>query len=451
MNFGLDDYRDGLRRHQYLPPFQRCRYLQISKSKYRALEQRHRNKGNDLRRAFAGVRQRVSTDYYRNVHSVQHRTMGYSRLAFPAYGFILPEVIADDWLAIVDWHGFQRDHVLHQPLTAYVVNKMLTGDGQPGSAFRVNGIPLLDQCVRFVQNDSKTDYLRQYLRAIGVGDGDVWSPQNPNSRHVTTRLWHRLFARVAYLAATFHDIGYPWQYLTRLGSNLDHAGHRAIPDGSRAKDVLESHGARLLFYPVNGYRPADPATPATWHDDLLSLTEEALTRTHGLPGALGFLYLNDVVRRYPREASHPINAFAVEWASMAILMHDMVKLYWGSPEMRSPRNHHMRLSFDRDPLSSLLALADVIEDFGRPISRFMPNKSCVCLEYRYACNAASVDVDASGDMSITYWFPDNAALAMRRKWLLKDQHDYFHKRYGFLDLTALGIRKVVMNARVGRP
>ena len=74
--------------------------------------------------------------------------MDYSQLAIPAYRFILPEVLADDWLATVGWHKFNRDHVLHQPLTAYIVLKLLTGGGDAGQAFMVDdGVSLLDACV----------------------------------------------------------------------------------------------------------------------------------------------------------------------------------------------------------------------------------------------------------------------------------------------------------------
>ena len=52
---------------------------------------------------------------------------------------------------------------------------------------------------------------------------------------------------------------------------------------------------------------------------------------------------------------------------MAVMMHDMKKVYWGNNGMATlPENKHLRLRFDVDPLSCVITLADVLQDFERP-------------------------------------------------------------------------------------
>ena len=108
------------------------------------MEKEHQKKNHNLDDCFRELYKRVGRDYYWKVYPIQYQTLNYAQMSFPAYKFILPEVIADDWLAIVDWHKFQRDHALHQPLTAYIVLKILTGGKNSSKALKINGETLLE-------------------------------------------------------------------------------------------------------------------------------------------------------------------------------------------------------------------------------------------------------------------------------------------------------------------
>jgi len=69
--------------------------------------------------AFRALKSRLSDDYFYRLYPAQCASMSYARSAFPPYRFILPDVLADDWLAMVDYHkDYCRDHSIHQPLTA---------------------------------------------------------------------------------------------------------------------------------------------------------------------------------------------------------------------------------------------------------------------------------------------------------------------------------------------
>jgi hypothetical protein len=412
------------------------------------LEESHKTKGHDVAMAFRELRRRVGREYYRKAYPVQAQTMDYSQLAFPAYRFILPEVLADDWLATVGWHKFSRDHVLHQPLTAYVVLKLLAGGGDASQGFVLaDGNSLLDACVNEILKWQGTSYLRDFLIETGVQESEPWLDGSEKGK----ALWRTLFIETAYLAASFHDMGYPWQYVNLLNNKLDHAGlHSDSPTGD-AERLIETFGDRLLFAPLNGYRFLDRSTPATWRKNLIAIATKALRKTHGFPGAIGFLFLNDILRDYPREDAYPIRQFCIEWAAMAILMHDMPKIYWGDHDGVLPSNGHMRLRFDVDPLSCIIALADLLEDFARPVAQFGENLRGVELTYDHGCESTKLELLAAPSprgMRIEFQFADPIRCASKREYLPADQKVYFDSPHGYIDFSAAGIDRVEMSGTV---
>ena len=193
--------------------------------------------------------------------------------------------MTEDWLAIVDWGKFQRDHVLHQPLCGYIVLKLL---GESPALRLQNDQTLLDACVDRVLTWHGTAYLRDFLVRCGMHrDDPLLDSTNASARAV----WRILFRETAYVAAIFHDVGYPWQYSARMSGNLDGLNAPALHQNRSALQVVEMFGHRLLFHALHGYRVPDGTCPSTWRDRIAELVSQALTTTHGLPGALGFLYL----------------------------------------------------------------------------------------------------------------------------------------------------------------
>ncbi len=258
----------------------------------------------------------------------------------------------------------------------------------------------------------------------------------------------------AFLAAMFHDMGYPWQYISHLTNNLELAGFQSDSPSSEAAKLVSTFGNRLLYSPLNGYRALGRNVPANFHQRLIDITDRALRKTHGFPGAIGFLYLNDVLRDYPCDGTHPIRQFCVEWAAMAIMMHDMAKIYWGDDTKALPDNSHMRLRFETDPLSCVVTLADVLQDFSRPFAVFqktgVDEGNGVCLAYEKGCVITDLELDWTppGTMKITYLFSDRGKLAAKLSRIDDEQTMYFDPHRGYIDLSAIGIAKVEMQARM---
>jgi hypothetical protein len=111
----------------------------------------------------------------------------------------------------------------------------------------------------------------------------------------------------------------------------------------------------------------------------------------------------------------------------------------------TPENPFLRLSFDRDPLSSIVTLTDVIQDFERPAAVFDRQSACgeesVRLRYDKGCSGTELRLDGK-ELTIEYIMDNDESRAIKRKSLKRERHDYFDAQYGYLDMSSLGINNV---------
>lgn len=444
MQFSLEDYKKNTRK--YAPPLFLSPFTKVDRVRYKKLEARHFKDGkktNDIGNAFDELKKRTSKIYFHKVYPVQSRTLGYASLSFPAYRFILPEVITEDWIATVDWHKFQRDHVLHQPLTAYIILKLL---GSPHNSRNAGLIlpsndRLLDTCIDEILRFKEAAYLKDFLLESGLSEISVWLRPGKLQKW----LWKQLLVETAYLAAVFHDLGYPWQYVGLLGDKLAPVTAPALMrEEAIEHSILNSFKERLIYIAMNGYNKPTPSTPADWTSEIKEQTKKAITGTHGFPGALGFLFLNDCIRQFPDRDINPVRQLCVEWAAVAIMMHDMSKVYHGQGKM--PERPHLRLDAKVDPLSALITLADILQDFERPIGNFNSRSDDhVSLSYNHACKCTEISV-IGNSLRIDYKMQTKKDLAFKLARLQDEQAAIFNPRYGYLNLTAWGINNVVLKA-----
>lgn len=447
LHFSLTDYQDALVAGRYTPPDNLCPYYEVDPVLYRKYGTTNQRRGR-LGEALEELRKRTDRTYFRNTYPLQAQTLDYSSRSFPAYRFILPEVMTEDWLALVDWGRFQRDHVLHQSLCGYVVLKMLDGDGAGNPLCAPDGTPLLDACVNRILCWEGTNYIREFLLECGMReDNPILIADNP----VAKAVWRSFFREAAYVAAVFHDLGYPWQYAGRLQENLDGMNASSMHQNRGVAQIVEQFGHKLLFHALRGYQKVDAASPSMWKERLTQLTDTALSRTHGLPGALGFLHLNDCVRCYPVRTQSPLHLLCVEWVAVAIMMHDMAKVYWGEGFKNNgmPENPSLRLRFEKDPLSAIVALADVIEEFDRPTVSYEmvgANDDRVALKYSKACSSTTLEVDEAGVMTVCYGMDTHEQYMQKLKCMSKDEREYFDVHHGYLDMGGLGISAVRLQA-----
>lgn len=404
------------------------------------------NDGVDYADALRIIGQRISIEYYNEIQAAQSRAIDFSKSLFPAYEFLLADVIYDDWMSIVDPHQkHKRDHSVHQPLTAFVVSELL-GRGVAAQALQIDGQSLLTICTnKFLQADN-TGYLRKYLNDL-YPSIDIEKMKTEQSRYMIAET---LFYEASVMAALFHDIGYPWQYIKKVCSGIDFANETVNTGLSFSPEGLyEQIKDRLLIYPFYGYSASAMNHPTgRIKQEVLRNIEDAFTNTHGFPGALAFQQLNDVVRKFPMNIKYndAIFRFMQDWAAVGILMHDMVWQYYGGWDGhvvgRKPLNPQYRLSFDTDPLSCLIAMADIFEEFARPLARFNSYTRGVVTTFEYPCEKTEITVNGK-TLYVKYTYSDKTLAAGNRNFRMKEVDDYFNDECGFVNLASIGIDKAV--------
>jgi hypothetical protein len=134
------------------------------------------------------------------------------------------------------------------------------------------------------------------------------------------------------------------------------------------------------------------------------------------------------------------------------MMHDLGKIYWGKDRLggESPTNPSLRLSFDRDPLSSIVTLADVLQEFNRPTAKFGQTNGIglndqVVISYESVCSETELELDGAA-MTIRYKMKDDDSRRIKRKSIADDQHCYFDRASGFLNMESIGIESVKLEA-----
>jgi len=439
MKLSHSDFRTKLGNGSFKFPGALLPYSEIDPIKFRQLEASHVKSGKSFAHALGKIRNRVDRDQFGKIYALQTRTLSHASRAFPSYRFIVSEVIANDWLASVDWRKFHRDHVVHQPQVAYVLLSLL-------DKLIIEDRPLIEHCLDNVLRLVRTGYLGATLRSMGIADNDPYITDNPLARF----LWRGVFRETAFLAALFHDIGYPWQYVNRMEAKLPSAHDGRHPVTPHCTAILSEFENRLVLLPFEGYKNSTTGRPSNWMQEKLSLIQKCLCESHGLPGALFFLYLNDRVRPYPIERKHPVRRLCVEWAAMAILMHDLQPAYWENSSEKV-LNPHLRLKLEVDPLSCALTLADTVQDFERHLAKFSrESNEKLRVEYPIACCATDVDYDdRKKEIKITYIMNTTADTVLKKSYMPEDARLLFDPIRGFVDLSACGVKHVTMEARTG--
>lgn len=435
MEFSLDDYKALQSRNEFFFPKNFLPLNVIDKNKYQTLAKEHNDKGLKISETFNNLRLRTGREYFHKVYPAQSSALNFSESSFPSYRFLMPDVLTDDWLAIVDFHKkFSRDHALHQPLTSYIVFRLL-GGGISDKSLKINESNLLDLSINQILNSLNAKYIKEYLYNLDP-ESDLL-----DGTDLSKEIWKNLFYETAMVAAIFHDIGYPWQYINRLSNSLKSSdfGLKQLP--SNAKYIRDTFKSRLIMYPFHGYKLPSYSTPCDWEEKLVGLVSDSLYKTHGFSGALGFLYLNDLVRKYPYPKNLSMQQLCVDWAALGIMMHDMKGIYWGNGKNTQPENSFLRLSFDKDPLSCIIALADVLQDFERPMVNFDIDDKGSMFNYDFSCQSTLLSV--IGDMiEIRYNFKNEDYRILNIDFKKSEEKEYFDPQYGYLDFSVIGIKKV---------
>ena len=141
MEFTYQDFLDNYYDNPSLKPTtplepHRC----IDRGKFPESEEAINKKIETTKKA---LEQRMGGEYFSKYDRARTLSLGYASTVFPAYSMLYLDIACEDWLSLVDFHkGFGRDHSVHQPLTAYIVSKLL-GEGKEDAGFEIGGETLM--------------------------------------------------------------------------------------------------------------------------------------------------------------------------------------------------------------------------------------------------------------------------------------------------------------------
>ena len=476
MDFSYGDFKEGWRQGCFNPPKYFSPYTGIEPRLLHDYYSDERHKKKSILDALNEIEKRSDNKYAKKLLPLARYSLAYATDVFPIFDLLYAEVIAEDWLGMVGWHKFQRDHLIHQPLTAYTVLKMLRGwNGEKGEEhLMIGGQSLLDHCVDAVLFNEECYPFRQYLRDMYLqkcnskkkfadtlfpepeevyganGEYDENLRNQKRNQNPKYQLWRMLFIETAFVAAMFHDIGYPWEYIQRLSKALSQAKTKFVLHHNGSDIAPRDFQHRLLYLVLNGYQYMEMGQPLQWENDVEKRIEDGLDETHGLPGALTFLLLNDIFRDYPKDKSHTwhLRQFVIEWASVAICMHDLSRIYRGKDSHGKdrkaglcPERPSMRVSFDKDPLSSILCLADFIQDFERHSASHTKHKDgSNYLKFEQDCDKVSLKID-NNKATIDFHFTNDASRKYKEHYIKQEREELFFTTTGYLDFSSCGINE----------
>lgn len=428
-SFSLKDYKNIDMQGKLLPAT--LSYGYVDEAKFEKLLKK--NNDNSVEESFEELKQRMSDEYFRNVLLAQSNALDYASLHFPAYSMLISEDLNEDWLAIVDFHKKHlRDHSLHQPLTAYIAAALL-GYGDSNESLEIPSSPgnLLDFCVDVIFTSDDASYIRK--EAVSYGLPSNMFEDNPASRE----FWKNLFYNTVVLSAYFHDIGYPWQYLNRIESNLGNAVDVLNPLDDVIARILDGFDGRMILLPLNHYISDKTRECLEERKEIRHLANEAI-KTHGFPGAIAFLSLHDSIKKIATgDAMAKLKEFSIEWAAMGILMHDMA----GVHKKSYPK---LKLNILQDPLSTIVALSDYLEEFNRPKVSFCSGNDRSMISYCCDCSQVELESDVNcGTLTVKMTYEKDSNKAIVACFKNDETKDYFIPGSGYLDLSPMGIRKVI--------
>lgn len=426
MVFTYDDFRDNYLQGAALMPTAPLNPLSIV-DQVKLSRVIDRDKINArVRTTFNELEKRMGGDYFAEFERVQTRAKEYGSFVFPAYKILFLDVACEDWLSLLDFHkGFSRDHSVHQPLTAYIVCKLL-GEGDPAKAFQISGISLLDKALDVIMSCPESRYLLDRL-----AHKDSYSPLLQGDRE----LWKLVFYQTAIITAMYHDLGYPWQFIERMHDFLKDemllCGR--LPENSPlVNQYIDAHRDELMFRPFYNYGKGG-LTSANIN---VAVFDKFIHKSHGVIGALAYQVYNSQYRSDVNTSTSALIEFCQEWSCLAILMHDMQKAY-AQVGTRFPK-----LDFNTDPLSYIISLADTLEDFNRPNAKFTTKQKGCEIEYTFP--SLSVELEENGGVAeIRYTMsPETRAAQEERK--VNDQKDLFDQPTGYFDLPSVGLTQMTI-------
>jgi hypothetical protein len=286
------------------------------------------------------------------------------RASLEVFGFLPSDAIVNaavqiEWLwYTTPFKPFYRDHLAHVMKVALTALDLLESSESP---FVKAGETLLDQVSRGLASQEMGDpRLRVAARRAGIRDAALRTPE----------FWKSAVLETTRLAGLLHDMAYPDVMAAKVERAAKPVRPRApfepgVDDTCRNAVAMFQH--HLLASPFHGGKlPGPDGIQGTERQIAASVFRES----HSLRAGYSLLRILEDARRVGEVT--PFDAFVMEWAALAISLHDYDKFYKVKPDdkdmwewLEAGNRKHIQPSFKEDPVSFIVALADQVQDFGR--------------------------------------------------------------------------------------
>lgn len=402
------------------------------------------------------IRMRLPREDFGNLMRSVVLTHYYAKVYFPAYKALVNEFVNEEWLALVDYHKkFHRDHIVHQPKVNWVGHELLKLE----VASPYSGLPgkkrIIDHMIDVITGSafsipSECGYLRRYGIQIGLPE-QYFDCKWVNKNNWRELWWYDVIKESFFLAALFHDIGYPINYLKKIDKDLNIQFPLEMYPAESVVSFCKKYEDRLLFYPLHDYQAIDTHSfPFDWEESFRRMLTRSFSETHSIQGAMTFLYLNDLIRKFPLSGSpRPDKQFIVDLAAMMILMHDMAGVYMELEQddsvfptvvrVKEIPFPQLRVKFHRDPFSFLLLMADLLQDFGRSNAEFEEPDKVASFKCSAKCTAVNLTVNHTRkNLHIDCLYSnEKEAINQRNRFLPANRLKFFDRHTGFIDYSYL--------------
>jgi hypothetical protein len=291
--------------------------------------------------------------------------------------------------------AFYRDHLAHVMKVAAIALSLLSDADGP---LADGSTPFIDHVARGLASCTLgSPAIRAAARRSGLAAETLRSPA----------FWKAAVLESVRLGGLLHDMAHPAMIASRMSRIA--APVRPIAPFEPTEEELCRHtvsvfGHRLLAAPFN--RGELPDSKGLAPDDA-DACASVFQQSHSLRAGYAIIRLADEADRVWQLS--PFDAFVLEWAALAVSLHDYDELV--SPLAASriegsrvrpwlaadPTNREaIRPCFQRDPVSYILALSDRMQEFGRvlgPTDTRAINSDKMEAGVRYPCRAVTLRVD----------------------------------------------------------
>ncbi len=337
--------------------------------------------------------------------------MQFYRAALEVIGFLPSDAIVNsavqiEWLwYTTPFKSFYRDHLAHVMKVALTGLELLES---PDSPFAKTNEPLIVSVARELAAGNKgSATLRKAARRCGNREEEI----------KTESFWRCAILETVRIAGLLHDVAYP----DVMAASVESAARPVRPRASFEPTVDETcrHAVAMFQHHLlaSPFHQGELPGPDGITKRAQDIAAKVFLKSHSLRGGYAMLQMLDDARR-----SGPVtafDAFVMEWAALATSMHDYYKFYeqkyvdedllaWLDTDTpKNPNRSFIRPSYQTDPASFIVALADQLQDFGRMSydGGVLTQPDFASSRVRYPCRAAIIEMSGA-TCTITFELDD---------------------------------------------